>query len=227
MSYNTPGQLGFLPGGLKLTAAFVNGTARASEDVDRRVDQIYRVAYQTGNKQIGVGASYYNGQIDVPATVTGALGTGPAYVGRKRELLGLDAQFVSPAGPFVLGEYVSGKFEQRTAFPAFTALAPTTVYAPGNRIEGYYVQAGYTFAPSGSHPLSLFVNYDALRRADGGAGADGAYDDENTGFGASYNLDKATRLRVFTIKPGKVAHAPGTATPPKIAQSLAELQVRF
>jgi hypothetical protein len=227
LSYNTPGQLGFLPGGLKLTAAFINGTGRTSEDVDRHIDQVYHIGYQTRDKQFGVGASYYNGQIDSPATVTGALGVGPAYTGRKRELTGFDAQFTSPAGPFVIGEYISGTFEQRTAFPSFGALAPTTVYAPGNRIEGYYAQGGYTFSPLGSHPLSLFASYDVLQRAAGGAGSDGAYDDENLGYGASYNLDKATRLRVYYVKPSKVAHAPGTTPPPNIAQSLAELQVKF
>jgi hypothetical protein len=53
LSYNTPQQLiGFLPGGLKLSASFINGTGRASEDTDRRIDQVYHVAYQTPNASL-------------------------------------------------------------------------------------------------------------------------------------------------------------------------------
>ena len=220
---------GVAPGGLplKLTAALVNGAGRTGEEVNRRIDQIYRAAYQSTNKQLGVGVSYYDGEIDTPGTITGALGTGPAYVGRKRQLIGADAQITLPTGPFVLAEYINGTYEQRTAFPTFAALAPTTVYAPGNKVAGYYAQGGYTFTPAGSHPLSLYVSYDILKRANGGLGSNDAYDDENTGYGASYALDKATRLRVYYVKPSKVAHTPGTVAPPKIGQSLAELQVRF
>lgn len=219
IGYNTPQQLVFLPAGLKLTAAFINGTARSSEDVDRRIDQVYRVAYQSRDKQFGLGASYYDGQIGAPAA--------GGRFGRKKQLYGLDAQYFSNAGPFLLGEYVNGKFEQRTAFANFTDLSPTTVYVPGNRIEGYYAQGGYTFGPTGAHPLSLFVSYDKLRRARSGAGSSDAYDDENVGYGALYNLDKATRLRIFYIKPSKVAHDPATAEPPKIAETTAEIQVKF
>lgn len=218
-SFNTPGQLlGFLPG-LKVTAAFVNGTGRSGEENDRRIDQIYRAAYQTADKQFGLGVSYYDGQV-------GATGLG-ANFGRKKQLFGADAQFASNAGPFVNAEYVGGKFEQRTAFAGPAALTPTTVFTPGNKVEGYYGQAGYTFAPLGNHPLSFFVSYDRFRRAAGGAGSSSSYDDENVGYGGTYNLDKATRLRVFYVRPDKVAHAPGTAAPPKIAQSTVEVQVKF
>ena len=219
VGYNTPQQLSFLPSGIKLTAAFVNGTGRSGEENDRRIDQVYRAAYQTTDKQLGVGVSYYDGQV-------GAAGVGTNF-GRKKQLFGADAQFASNAGPFVNAEYVSGKFEQRTFFATPAALTPTTAFAAGNRVEGYYGQGGYTFGPLGSHPFSLFVSYDRFRRAAGGAGSSSAYDDENVGYGGTYNLDKATRLRVYYIKPDKVAHAPTALEPPRIAQTTAELQVRF
>jgi hypothetical protein len=142
-------------------------------------------------------------------------------------LYGADAQLAFPVGVFLQGEYVVGKFEQRTAFASPTALTPTTVDAPGNKIEGYYIQGGYTFGQSGAHPLSLFTSYDVLRRAEGSVGASSSYTDENTGYGASYNLDKQTRFRLYYIKPSKVAHAAGTAEPLKIGQTIGELQVKF
>ena len=219
VGYNTPQQLSFLPSGIKLTAAFVNGTGRSGEENDRRIDQVYRAAYQTTDKQLGVGVSYYDGQV-------GAAGVGTNF-GRKKQLFGADAQFASNAGPFVNAEYVSGKFEQRTFFATPAALTPTTAFAAGNRVEGYYGQGGYTFGPQGSHPFSLFVSYDRFRRAAGGAGSSSAYDDENVGYGGTYNLDKATRLRVFYVRPDKVAHAPTALEPPRIAQTTVEVQVKF
>ncbi|MDQ2686630.1 MAG: porin [Armatimonadota bacterium] len=212
---------------LRATVALTNGSGRTTEEVDRRLSQVYRLAYQSKDKVVGAGVSYYNGQINAPTTVNGATGTGLAYVGRKRQLFGVDAQFTSPAGPFALAEYVGGTFEQRTFFPTFGILATTTDYAPGNKVSGYYVQGGYTFSRAGRHPLTLFVNFDTLERASGGPGSNSAYDDENLGYGALYNLDKATRLRVYYIRPSKVAHAPNTLAPPNIALTTAELQVRF
>ncbi len=224
LSYNTPQQLvGFLPGGLKLTAALVNGTGRTSESQSRRIDSIYRAAYQTPNKQIGVGVSYYNGQVpEVGAGLTGPTGT--AYRNDKKQLFGVDAQYFAPFGLFVLGEYESGKYEQVFRFTNQTATS--AVDAPGNKIEGYYGQIGYSFFSSTDKPLTFFFNYDKLRRASSGPLSNSSYNDENLGYGASYNLDKATRLRVYYIRPDKVAHVPGT-NPLKISQTTAEVQVRF
>ncbi len=234
LGYNTPQQLLFLPAGLKLTAALVNGTGRGSEDVDRRVDQIYRIAYQTTDKQFGAGVSYYDGQLPSGLGFNGILGvtSKTAFAGRKKELYGVDAQYISNAGPFLLAEYEGGKFEQVTAFgqTAITTTNPlglTTVAALGNKIEGYYVQGGYTFEPTGNHPLSGFVSYDVLKRASGGPLENGSYEDENVGYGATYGLDKATRLRVYAERPSKVAHAPGTPEPPKVTLTTAELQIKF
>lgn len=226
IGYNTPTQLAFLPAGIKLTAAFINGNGRATEDTDRHVDQVYRAAYQTTDKQLGLGVSYYNGQIGFAQAAVGA------YAKRRKQLFGADVQYTSAAGPFVMGEYVNGIYEQRSAFnTTFTLANPlgtfATVNAPGNRVEGYYGQAGYTFNSTTNNPLSLFVSYDKLRRAASGAGKSDTYNDENVGYGASYNLDKATRFRLYYIKPNKVAHVPGAPDPLKIGQTTAELQVRF
>ncbi len=241
LGYNTPQQLLFLPAGLKLTAALLNGTGRNSEEVDRHVDQAYRIAYQTTDKQFGAGVSYYDGQLPSGLGQSGFLGVTAkgAFTGLKKQLFGVDAQYVSNAGPFVLGEYEGGKYEQITAFgqASLTAPAPTypvtnpfglgTKVALGNKIEGYYVQGGYTFSPLGNHPLSGFVSYDVLKRANSGPLENGSYEDENVGYGASYGLDKATRLRVFYQRPSKVAHAPTVAEPPKVALTTAELQIKF
>jgi hypothetical protein len=221
VTYNTPHQMtGSLPGGLKLTAALVNGTGRASEDVDRHVDGIYRIGYETRNKQIGVGVSYYDGQVPEAGTATGLV-----YHNDAKELFGADAQYFSPSGLFVLGEYESGKYED---LYYFTSQATTTsINAPGNHIEGYYGQIGYSFFHKTDRPLTFFFNYDKLERASSGPFESSAYDDENFGYGATYNLDKATRLRVYYIRPDEVAHAPTAPDPIKISETVADFQVKF
>lgn len=243
-SYNTPQQLGPIPAGLKLTFAAINGTGRSSENTDRNIDEIYRVAYQSQDKALGLGISYYDGQIKTPALLAApAAGTGSTYTGRKKELLGLDAQYISPAGPFVLAEYVGGRFEQRTAFqtttnPLTTGLTAATTYAPGNKIDGYYVQGGYTFTPTGNHPLTFVVSYDRLNRAEGSGsgtrfGGESAFVDENIGYGVLYNLDKATRVRFYYNHPDKAAYNPqasataGGITPHNYDLFTGELQVKF
>ncbi len=237
LSYNTPQQLVFLPAGIKLTAALINGTGRTSDDTDAFKDQIYRVAYQTPNKVVSVGGSYYYGQINtsgIPANIAGGAfaGTGPNYTGRKKELYGADAQIVLPSGPFVSAEYVGGLYEQRSYFATPTALATSTVYAKDNHVDGYYVVGGFTFGQTGTHPLTLAGQYDVLRRGEGKAnafnpGGNRTYTDENVGYGVLYNLDKATRLRAWYERADLVAHAPGTAKPPVYGLFTGEIQVKF
>jgi len=205
---------------ITLYAAAVNGD-RASESVDRRIDGIYRAAYQSPNKALGVGLSYYGGHLR-------GSGVGPAYVSRDKDLLGLDAQYISPAGPFLLGEYLSGKYEQIQAFGEAkdAATNPTglgTVYAPGNKVEGYYIQVGFTFGKKTARPLTLFASYDVLKRNKDNS----AYDDANIGGGVMCNLDSATRLRLYYVKPSKVAHMPGAPDPAKVGLTTAEVQFKF
>lgn len=241
LAYNTQSQLLFLPAGLKFTVAAVNGAARTGEDSDRKIDTIYRLAYQTPNKVFSLGGSYYFGQINNPNTGLAATSllnfTGSRYTGAKKELYGADLQLALPSGIFVNAEYVGGLFEERTFFTGTTnrltnASALQTVYAKDNKVDGYYVQGGYTFAPTGNHPLTLAANFDVLRRGEGPAnafntGGNDSYKDENFGYGALYNLDKATRLRVWYVRPTTVAHQPGFASPPKYGLLTGEVQVRF
>ena len=231
LGYNTGQQLLFLPAGIKLTAALVNGTGRTSDDTDAFKDQIYHIGYQTPNKVVSLGGSYYYGQINtsgIPGNIAGGAfaGTGPGYTGRKKELYGADAQIVLPSGPFVLAEYVGGLYEQRSYFGSPTALGTSTVYAKDNHVDGYYATGGFTFGQTGSHPLTLAGQYDVLRRGEGPGGSS-AYTDENVGYGALYNLDKATRLRVWYERADLVAHLPGTAKPPVYGLFTGEIQVKF
>ena len=229
LSYNTGQQLLFLPAGLKLTAALVNGSGRTSDDTDGFKDQIYRIGYQSPNKIVSVGGSYYYGQINTP-NVTGfpAAGTGPQYTGRKKELYGADAQIVTPLGPFLNAEYVGGLYEQRSFFSPLSATpyALNTAYAKDNHIDGYYVNAGWTFGQTGNHPLTLAGQYDTLKRGEGPGGSD-AYTDENVGYGVLYGLDKATRLRFWYERPDKVAHLAGTPEPARYGLFTGEIQVKF
>jgi len=221
-------------GRTKYTFAAVNGSGYGTSstpatDTDRNIDQIYRVAYFGGPKLSG-GASYYNGQISYTAAA------GAPYTGRKKQLLGLDAQYVPTPNLFLNGEWLGGKFEQRTYFAGATqpTLAMTTSFAPGNRVDGYYVQGGYIISPAGAHPLTLAASYDVLRRSTGGvqAGAAGGpagsnLDDVNLGYGILYNLDPATRFRLWYEAPSKVAHAAGSIDPEKVGLITSELQVKF
>ena len=108
----------------------------------------------------------------------------------------------------------------------------TTAYAKDNHIDGYYVTGGFTFGQKGSHPLTLAGQYDVLRRGEGprnafNGGGSSAYTDENVGYGALYNLDRATRLRAWYERADLVAHLPGTAKPPVYGLFTGEIQVRF
>ncbi len=228
-SYNTGQQLLFLPAGLKLTAALINGSGRTSDATDQFKDQVYRVAYQSPSKVLGVGASYYYGQVNVPATVGfPAAGIGSQYTGRKKELYGADVQIALPSGPFLNAEYVGGLYEQRSFFAdnSTTPFTLNTVYAKDNHIDGYYANGGYVFGATGSHPLTVAYQYDVLRRGEGRAG-NGSYTDENNGYGVLYGLDKATRLRFWYEKADRVAHLAGTPTPPRYGLFTGEIQVKF
>jgi len=229
----TEHQFLFLPPGTKLTAALVNGTGRSGDATDAFKDQVYHIGYQTKNKIVSIGGSYYYGQVNVPSVLGApAAGTGSAYTGRKKELYGVDAQVVTPFGPFVLAEYMGGLYEQCSYFAAPDANALTTVYAKDNHIDGCSVTGGWTFGQTGPHPLTLAAQYDVLRRGEGkpntfNGGGNGSYTDENMGYGALYNLDHATRLRVWFERADRVAHAPGTSTPPRYGLFTGEVQVRY
>ncbi len=273
VAYNTPSQLLFLPSGLKLSYSAVNPNGRATDNTTRHIDSIYRIGYQSKNKVIGLGVSYYDGE--VPNTPAGAVApvtttifsnggpglpvagtpigttttTGTAAIPQrdpKKQLFGIDGQLQLPVGFFVNAEFEKGKFEQRSYFTGATATAGpgfvTDPYVKNNQISAYYVQGGWTFNQTGNHALTVAASYDALYRSHsaqnnsgnlysssgGGYTSGGAsYDDTNLGYGILYNLDKATRLRVWYEQPFQVAHAANSPVPQRIGLFTTELQVKF
>jgi hypothetical protein len=243
IGYNTPQQLLFFPAGLKLTYALVNGGGRNSENLDRHLDSVYRVAYSSKGaaynyngktSPLNLGVSYYDGQVE-RAAVAGRT----TYQSPRKKLFGIDGQFTLPNGIFANAEYVDGIYESRTYFNGVGAPV-VDAYVKNNHATGYYVQGGYTFNPQGNHPLTLAANYDKFLRShsaqnDSGnalqAGTpfrpDATYDDVNLGYGVLYNLDKQTRLRFWYTHPIAVAHAPTVGVPPRVDLLTSEIQVKF
>ena len=242
LDYDRGMQLQLARGSMKYTYALTNGTGQVSNATSGIYDQTYRAAYAAKNGIFGAGVSYVNGEL----ANTSYLQTIPNI---HKSLFGADAQYVSPKGPFLLAEYVGGKYETISGFSSATALGASPVvsvpggtagYNPGNHAEGYYVQGGYTAHATGNHPFTIGVSCDVLKRNEGlaipltaaqaAAGfTNGNYEDENLGYGILYNMDKATRLRIWYVKPSKVAHGPlaaGTSIP-KIGLLTTELQVKF
>jgi len=220
-------QISYGPGSIHFTAAVANGNGFASTNTDRKFDQIYRLNYLSRNKVYGIGVSYDNGDVATANNTTSTTAPIP-YLEGKRQLTGVDAQITLPSGPFVNAEYVSGPFEQLSYFTASSNnVKTTTTRSLGNKVEGYYAAAGYTFKPTGNHPLTLVYMYDVFKRSSSGPVSNSSYDDVNNGYGILYNLDKATRVRFWYEDPTKVAHAPGTTDPPKIGLFTTELQVKF
>ena len=216
--YDRGVQFFYGPQQMKYTVAFVNGSGRTMNDTDNTIDSIARIAYAKKDKTLGAGISYYNGHISYAAS--------PAPE-RKKDLLGLDAQYNAPGGLFLNAEYLSGKFEQVTWFDQPTAKL-TTAAAPGNKVVGYYGMLGNNFNKSGQHPWSLAMSYDVFQRSSSGGPDSGShFDDVNFGGGMTYMLDSATRLKLWYISPSRVAHPSANPDPHKVNLLTAELQVKF
>lgn len=235
----------YQPSSWKFTYALVNGAGRQSENVYDHYDSIYRIAYATPNKVFNMGTSYYDGLIYRVAAAD-SLAT---YPEPKKRLFGLDGQINLLDGIFVDGEYIRGTYEKRSYFdealdtgakPMGGDVLQTDSYVKGNQVQGYYVWTGYTFNRASNHAFTLATDYDVFQRSmssTAGAGdvfgngsnsaGNSSYDDVNYGFGAMYNLDKATRFRLWYERPTEVAHEPGTPTPPRIGLTTAEWQYRF
>ena len=218
-------KLEYAPGKYSVAVAVVDGTGTLSNDVNRTKDTILRASYNV-SPAFRVGASGYFGKISTQI-VTGAGATAVTTVnnGAKRDLFGVDAQYVSPTGPFVQAEYVSGKYEALPPYKLANAGATPAVtlsdFLSGNKVEGYYGLAGYTFSPKSAHPWSLMVAFDSFKRRKNVS----AQTDENVGFGGSYNVDKGLRIRAYYLQPSKVAHAANIADPKK--RSLLTLETEF
>ncbi len=217
--YDRGFQVSYGPKQTKFILALINGSGRGSNDTDHRIDQVLRIAHTSADGTWGAGISYYNGDISYAAA--------PPFSRREKRLLGLDAQYTSPAGPFVLAEYMGGTFEQRTWMDVPTVRL-TTADAQGNKIQGYYVALGFNFDKQKPHPWTLAAVYDVLKRSKSGAVDSGStWDDVNIGYGAIYNLDSATKLKLWFVNPRKVAHPSANPTPKKVGLLTFEAQVKF
>jgi len=224
------------PGNIKFTYALINGAGTNSENVYNHFDSVGRVGYSTPDKVFNVGASFYDGEA-YESTV-------PKGVQPKKDLLGVDAQIKPLCGAFLDAEYVAGTYETRYYFTnGITApvTANTDAYVKGNQVQGYYVWGGYTFNQASPRPLTLGADYDVFQRSKSTSGgtdqltagtgatnkSNSSYDDVNWGLGALYNLDKATRLRLWWDQPVSIAHAPKALEPTKVGLLTGEVQLSF
>jgi hypothetical protein len=107
-AYNTQSQLLFLPAGIKLSYSAVNPNGRSTDNQTRHVDSIYRVSYQTPNKILGLGASYYDGEVSTGTSTAAspifptAIAAQPAgtnqYREPKKQLFGVDGRLLRQRG---------------------------------------------------------------------------------------------------------------------------------
>jgi hypothetical protein len=237
------------------TYAIVSGAGRISEDNDNHGDSIVRLAYASPTKIFNVGASYYNGFVYRARPTSGPNAATLDFPEPKKQLFGFDGQ-ANYHGFFADYEFVKGTYESRSYFDVPLGDSQILTgnplgysddpYVKGNQVEGSYVWAGYTFNPTTPRPLTLAADYDVFQRSISsqysklnayGTGvyvvpptnvsSGSSYDDVNIGYGALYNLDKATRLRLWYDEPIAVSHLAGTSTPPKYGLYTAEVQVKF
>jgi len=223
-------QVSYGSGQVHVAAALVSGDGYSSTNTSTAFEQIYRLNYLSKNKIIGVGVSYDQGPVNT-ALSGAALNSAVIYKLTQKQLVGYDAQITLPSGPFLNGEYVSGPYQQVSylTFPATgNASTATTAAAPGNDVEGYYVQGGYTFRRKSNHPFTLIYSHDTFIRAENGYVSGGvrySLDDVNDSYGILYNLDRATRVRFWYTAPESVAYL--GPVPAKVSLFSTELQVKF
>jgi hypothetical protein len=238
------------------TYALISGSGRQAETIDNHGDSVVRLQYNSPTKIFSVGASYYDGAVyrQRPASLQTYATEGETYPEPKKQLAGFDAQ-ANYDGFFADYEFVRGTYESRSYFDSAAVTSSSFVYdnplgfetdsyVKGNQVQGSYVWGGYTFFRQSVRPLTLAMDYDVFQRsitsdtsaanALQGGNPGGTYfaggssfDDVNLGYGALYNLDKATRVRLWYDSPFEVAHAPGTPEPPKDGLYTAELQFKF
>jgi len=230
------------------TYALVSGSGRQAEDIDNHGDSIVRLAYASPTKIFNIGTSYYDGDVYRPRGTITTL----TYATPKKQLFGIDGQ-ANYKGFFADYEFVKGTYEARSYFDTSTNINNATefggnplgfetdTYVKGNQVEGSYAWAGYTLNQTSPRPLTVAADYDVFQRSisaqrsssnslaegPGGAFSGSSWDDVNVGYGALYNLDKATRLRLWYDEPIEIAHLSGTPDPPKYGLYTAEVQVKF
>jgi hypothetical protein len=238
-------------GPFKACYAIVSGSGRQAEGVDNHGDSIASVYYNSPTKIYNVGLSYYDGATYRVRPTSGVSASALTFPEPKKQLFDINGQS-SYKGFFLDGEFVRGTYEKRSYFDENLGAAAeftgnplgyeTDTYVKGNQVQGSYVWGGYTFFSNTAKPLQLVVDYDVFQRSIAPQGSTlnyvatgsttaikggSSFDDVNVGYGALYNLDKATRLRLWYTDPLEVAHLPGTAVPPKYGLYTAELQFKF
>ncbi len=243
--YDKGAKLSYGIDGIIGTWAVINGSGRNYENNDGHFDDIVRLQYASPTKIFNVGTSYYSGTIQ-DDTIAGSITK--ASIEPKKQLFGLDGQ-AKYDGFFADYEFVRGTYEKRSYFDEYTGTVytnnplgfSTDTYVKGNEVQGSYFWAGYTFFATTPKPLTLAFDYDTFQRSistDKNAsdifatgttksGGNATYDDVNFGYGLLYNLDSATRLRLWLDSPWAVAHAPGTPKPSEYNLYTAELQFKF
>jgi hypothetical protein len=252
--YDKGVKVGYGLGPVRATYALISGSGRNAETVDNHGDSVLRLAYTSPTKIFSIGTSYYDGNVYRVRPTSGAEATADTFPQPKKQLVGADAQ-ASYKGFFADYEYVRGTYEKRSYFDSAAVTTPALAisnplgfeidsYVKDNQVQGSYVWAGYTFESATPRPLTLAADYDVFQRSidshSNGTNAlqsnnvggvyyqsGSSFDDVNLGYGALYNFDKATRLRLWYDEPFAIAHAPGTATPPKYGLYTAELQFKF
>jgi hypothetical protein len=223
--------------GINLTAALVNGDGRNSENLTGTFSDIIGATYSVKNMPFTatLGACYFNGHAFQTNSTIGGSAQSDNFPQPKKDLVDVNAQ-VSYDNFFMNAELEKGTFEQVSAFSAdpptlFSSGLTTTSYVKGNTILGDYLCVGYNFNSMSNHPLTFAFDYDTFQRSISAKAAgfgNASYDDVNYGYGALYNLDKATRLRLWYDEPSRVAHTPSTNVPfPALGLFTAELQVKF
>jgi hypothetical protein len=224
-------KLEWSPAGYYAAVAVLNGTGLQSNDTNRGRDLVLRLRRFETRLGVSYGASVYRGSFAASVTNgTGASAVTTIKGDARRELYGLDFQYVSPnrgGGPFLQAEYVGGAY---AAVPPLVlgdprASTPTypSAYVPGNKIEGYSAIFGYTFSPASAHPWSVIGLYDVLNRSKGS----NTQTDANWGTGASYNLGAGTKARLFWTQPFKVSYTAGATKPRNVGLFTADMLFAF
>jgi hypothetical protein len=248
--YDKGAKINYTRYNMTATYALIDGSGRNAEDVNNHGDSIVRLAYASPTKIFNVGASYYNGAVYRPRPTSGPSLNAQTYPEPKKQLFGIDGQ-ANYKSFFADYEFVRGTYESRSYFDEYATNAYSSVngnplgymndsYIKGNQVQGSYVWGGYTFFAATPRPLTLAVDYDVFQRSMTAQnnvlntygtgtyhGGNSSYDDVNLGYGALYNLDKATRLRLWYDEPFAIAHMPGTPEPPKYGLYTVEMQVKF
>jgi hypothetical protein len=157
------------------------------------VDAIARAETTLFNNKVGVGLSGYYGSLSLrggPPAGTPAVPV--AFKNGFRTLLGADVKWTSPWKTQFRAEYAGGLFE---------ATPDRSQFLRGNHVQSWYVMARHPFSKRFDGVLK-FDEYMPISQAGKTAGGLGRMELIRKTFhiGALYQLDDATRLRLWYAK---------------------------